>query len=113
MSSATSTTDCDDFFDPDPELELLAHLSDNDAHDDSAASHALRTAPVFTGDALAALGSLSLPQRALYGRLIAQHGPHSASTETIHSPKIYINTNAPFSALVCGVQVVSFHRPGI
>ena len=89
----------DDFYDP--ELDLLG---DDTLEDESTGSlHAFRTAPIFTGDAFAALGSSILPQRALYGRVIAQKATNFPVRITI--PKLYINTNAPFSALVCGVQV--------
>ena len=85
----------------DPELDLLG---DEPLEDESAGSmHAFRTAPIFTGDAFAVLGSSILPQRALYGRVIAQRAPSFPVKLT--TPKLYINTNAPFSALVCGVQV--------
>lgn len=89
----------------DPELELL----DPSLLDDSALSmpdHTLRMAPVLTGDALHLLGTGFIPQRALYGRVISQRGEGFRARPT--NPKIYINTNTPFSALVCGVQV----RPG-
>ena len=90
----------DDFMDP--ELDLLEDTQ-VDADNDSALHHAVKTAPAFTGDAFEILGSQALPQRALYGRLISQHAPELP--EQPSSPKLYINTNAPFSALVCGVQV--------
>jgi hypothetical protein len=69
-----------------------------DTHD-----HAVVTAPVFTGDVLDALGTNSFPQRALYGRVVAQHGAGMA--KRADDSRLFINTNAPFSALVCGVQV--------
>lgn len=84
----------------DPELDLLG---DDIEDDTSAYAHAYKTAPVFTGDALRILGSTVLPQRALYGRVIAQNSPDFPVRPA--TPKLYINTNAPFSALVCGVQV--------
>jgi hypothetical protein len=46
-----------------------------------------------------------VPQRAVYGRVLAQHVPGCAPDVTL--PKLYVNSNAPFSALVCGVQVRS------
>lgn len=86
----------------DPELELL----DPSLLDDSTSSmpdHTLRMAPVLTGDALHLLGTGFIPQRALYGCVISQRGDGFQARPT--NPKIYINTNTPFSALVCGVQV--------
>ena len=95
----------EDFYDP--ELELL---DDDSPEDESTGSaHAFRTAPIFTGDALAALGSGILPQRALYGRVISQKALHFPTHPAV--PKLYINTNAPFSALVCGVQVSNMMYP--
>ncbi|EKM56159.1 uncharacterized protein PHACADRAFT_209647 [Phanerochaete carnosa HHB-10118-sp] len=84
----------------DPELDLLG----DDAQQDASAgpAHAFRTAPVFTGDAAGLLGSDVLPQRALYGRVLSQKAPGFPATPV--SPKLYTNTNAPFSALVCGLQ---------
>lgn len=86
----------------DPELELLGPslLSDNVS---TRPPHTLVSAPVFTGDALHLLGTSAMPQRALYGRVIAQKGTNFEANP--NNNKMYINTNAPFSALVCGVQV--------
>ncbi|EKM56169.1 uncharacterized protein PHACADRAFT_209653 [Phanerochaete carnosa HHB-10118-sp] len=82
----------------DPELDLLG---DDTPEDESTGSmHAFRTAPVFTGDAFASLGSSILPQRALYGRVIAQRATNFPLRLT--TPKLYMNTNAPFSALGSG-----------
>ena len=89
----------------DPELDLLSEEPAPGEHTASASSHALRTAPIFTGDVLDELSHRIFPQRALYGRVIAQHTSSSSQSDEIVSPKLYINTNTPFSALVCGVQV--------
>lgn len=64
---------------------------------------AFETSPMFTGDAFDVLGSEVMPQKALYGRVITQHVPQFPSRTM--SRKLYINTNTPFSAVVCGVQV--------
>ncbi len=93
--------DSSDIFDPEQELLGADGSLENDS--DSAANHSLRTAPVFTGDAFNVLGPNILPQRALYGHLISQHVPNFPGQGK--SRKVYINTNSPFSALVCGVQV--------
>lgn len=70
----------------------------------SATGHNLRTAPVITGDALRLLGTEIFPQRAIYGRVISQHG--SGLLPIIPTDReVLINVNAPFSAVVCGVQV--------
>ena len=85
----------------DPELLLLGTDPLETIPTDS--THAARTAPIVTADAFHILGPSVFPQRALYGRIVAQHATGFATQPT--SPKLYINTNAPFSALVCGVQV--------
>jgi hypothetical protein len=72
--------------------------SQTNSHD-----HAVVTAPILTGDALDILGMAMFPQRALYGRVVSQHG-NGVPTRPENS-RLFINTNAPFSALVCGVQV--------
>ena len=82
-----------------PEYALLG----GDIPEDEAVDHAFSTAPIFTGDALDALASDVLPQRAVYGSVLGQRVdgfPHTPS-----SPILYINTNTPFSGLVCGLQV--------
>ncbi|VDC07734.1 unnamed protein product [Peniophora sp. CBMAI 1063] len=92
----------------DPEDSLLALPSSTTA--DSANTHALRTAPIITSDALIHLGPGVIPQRAVYGRLLSQHAPGFPSQCRADrkakggAGKVYVNTNAPFSALVCGVQ---------
>lgn len=86
-----------------PKLDLL----DNETLENELACsmHAFKTAPVFTEDVLAALGPSVLPQKALYGRVITQAATSFPVTPKV--PKLYINANAPFNALVCGVQVRS------
>ncbi|KZV75963.1 hypothetical protein PENSPDRAFT_680683 [Peniophora sp. CONT] len=92
----------------DPEDALLPLPSSSAA--DEADTHALRTAPIITSDALHHLGPGVIPQRAVYGRLLAQHAPGFPSQSVAErkgkggTGKVYVNTNAPFSALVCGVQ---------
>jgi hypothetical protein len=92
--------------DLEPEDELLS-LSHNHGGA-SGPDHAVRTAPVFTRQALNIVGDRVLPQRALYGSVLAQRAP--GFPENIDSPdaKVYMNTNAPFSGVVCGVQVRPF-----
>lgn len=93
----------------DPEDALLELPSSSAA--DEADTHALRTAPIVTSDALFHLGQGVIPQRAVYGRLVAQHAPGFPTQCRADrkgkggAGKVYVNTNAPFSALVCGVQV--------
>ena len=84
-----------------PELALL--IDDGMQTADGAEWHALRTAPIITGDAFAELGPDLVPQRAVYGQVLSQH----AAGFPLHpqAPQLYINTNAPFSGMLCGVQV--------
>ena len=83
----------------DPERELLStrHALRGES---TGSAHALKTAPIFTGDALQSLGEGTFPQRALYGSILAQ----KVQNFPVHplNDKLYINTNAPFSALEIG-----------
>ncbi|KAI0347429.1 hypothetical protein BDW22DRAFT_528650 [Trametopsis cervina] len=84
----------------DEERDLLGHTvhdyTDSDVHE-------VKTAPIMTRQAfLAAGGPDVFPQRGLLGSIVdsAEDG------DAVHDvdSRVYINTNAPFSALVCGVQ---------
>jgi hypothetical protein len=88
--------------DANPEHSLLGPDAEAPAH---GGEHATKTAPVFTEDVLRALGPDVFPQRGFYGRVVEQRAD-GLPLKPIH-PGMYINTNAPFSALVCGVQVSS------
>lgn len=84
----------------DPELTLLGGEAGDEFDITDESNQALRTAPIIIGDAFDAVGSTIFPQRALYGRILEiSTGIH------VKSPKLYINSNAPFSGIVCGVQV--------
>jgi hypothetical protein len=87
-------------FDLNPEHSLLGL---DMSGDDAAGEHSTKTAPVLTEDALRTLGPSVFPQRASYGRVVEQHVEGMLRKPDL--PGMYINTNAPFSALVCGVQV--------
>ncbi|GJE88802.1 hypothetical protein PsYK624_048890 [Phanerochaete sordida] len=62
-------------------------------------TEAARTAPVFTGDVLNHSSSGTFPQRALYGHVVTPDACDKSPERAV-----YINTNAPFSALICGLQ---------
>ncbi|EIM79532.1 uncharacterized protein STEHIDRAFT_163570 [Stereum hirsutum FP-91666 SS1] len=84
-----------------PEAELLFRYVSSSQHDTDlslAGSHSMRTAPLFTNEALNVIGTTVLPQRAVYGNVL--HSLQEPSPLT----KLYVNTNAPFSAVVCGLQ---------
>jgi len=85
------------------EHELLKHVS-LDSCDRK--DHQLRTAPIFTREAYTAAGAaLNFPQRGLLGSVLEVYdrtGP--VNVNECQDPRLYLNSNAPFSALVCGVQ---------
>ncbi|PCH41312.1 hypothetical protein WOLCODRAFT_151354 [Wolfiporia cocos MD-104 SS10] len=72
----------------------------------SSNDHELRTAPVFTREAyVAAGGAATFPQRGLLGLVLETFDKDGKRPEEeSDDPRLYINSNAPFSALVCGVQ---------
>lgn len=84
---------------PDPELRLLSLDSPHDGFE--APQHERTNAPLFTADVLDSMPT-EFPQRAVLGSVISQHAPgFPLATE---GPQIYINTNTPFSTVICGVQ---------
>lgn len=88
----------------DPEAELLSRGPISARH--VATNHSTRTAPVFTSEALDVLGPAVIPQRAVYGSVLSSHcQSFSVANQSTRPNKIYVNTNAPFSAVVCGLQV--------
>jgi hypothetical protein len=89
-----------------PEHSLLGDGSPGDGFPGDVGHHALKTAPIFTEDVLHAVGPAVFPQRAFYGRVVSQHVDGLPGKTGL--PGVYVNTNAPFSALVCGVQVSTF-----
>ncbi|KAH0840083.1 hypothetical protein J3R83DRAFT_1051 [Lanmaoa asiatica] len=83
------------------ELALL-HDSANDPQGRSK-DHELRTAPIVTRDAYVAAGYHdAITQYGVLGRALHIFNKSQAYSPT--DPRLYINTNAPFSAVVCGVQ---------
>jgi hypothetical protein len=87
-----------------PEDELLS-LDILRSENGCGLDHSVRTAPVFTNDVLDVVGDKVLPQRALFGGILSQEAsPHSVGSRSSNK-KLYINTNSPFSGIVCGVQV--------
>ncbi|KAF8138654.1 hypothetical protein EV363DRAFT_538664 [Boletus edulis] len=83
------------------ELALL-HDGANDTQGRSK-DHELRTAPIVTRDAYVAAGYRdNMTQYGVLGRALQIFNKSQAYSPT--DPRLYINTNAPFSAIVCGVQ---------
>ena len=93
---------------PDPELDLLKSRASVSGVR-SPAKRVPWSAPAFSREVLDILGHSQLPQRVLYGDLISQHATHLLEMphQTNSAPRLYINSNEPFSALVCGLQVRS------
>lgn len=89
----------------DPEDELLGSGASQHREGGAGTDHAVRTGPVFTKAALNIIGEHVLPQRTLYGSVLAQHAPGFPESLDGRDAKLYVNTNAPFSGVVCGVQV--------
>lgn len=82
------------------ELQLL---DDAEPGTTESCDHELKTAPLFTRDARLPAGFR--PHKSQYGLLGSLMGIRDKSrTEVQVDPRVYVNTNAPFSAIVCGVQ---------
>lgn len=65
--------------------------------------HEIRTAPIITRDAYVAAGYREqTSQYGVLGRTISIFNGPTAYTPL--DPRLYVNTNAPFSAVICGVQ---------
>lgn len=86
----------------DPEMSLL-QAEGSLSPDQNAADHSFQTAPILSGDAAEILGPDIVPQLAVYGRILSQLIDGEEQLAIV--PKLYINSNAPFSAVVCGLQV--------
>ncbi|KAG1732028.1 uncharacterized protein EDB91DRAFT_1251964 [Suillus paluster] len=82
----------------------LKHLQSStvDASDLSK-DHELKTAPLITREAYVTAGyKKNSTQYGVMGEVLSIHSKSSAYVPV--DPRLYINTNAPFSAVVCGVQ---------
>ncbi|KZT72717.1 hypothetical protein DAEQUDRAFT_805007, partial [Daedalea quercina L-15889] len=90
--------------DDEDECQLLSHIRKDDHRDSS--DHELRTAPIVTREAfIAAGGHASFPQRGLLGSVVEIYDKSGTRTyDGGGEQRIYLNTNTPFSTLVCGVQ---------
>ncbi|KAJ8457525.1 hypothetical protein ONZ51_g11479 [Trametes cubensis] len=84
-------------------LDELALLCDDCTVDDAIEDHELMTAPLFTREAYLTGGiSETRNQYGVLGSVLSVH--QSTGTRIPDDPRLYVNTNTPFSALVCGVQ---------
>ncbi|KAH7888248.1 hypothetical protein F5I97DRAFT_1926676 [Phlebopus sp. FC_14] len=79
----------------------LEHLKGRKA--DLSKDHEMRTAPLITREAyIAGAFNKRSTQYGVIGETLAIHSKSSAHVPI--DPRLYVNTNAPFSAVVCGVQ---------
>ncbi|PLW21300.1 hypothetical protein PCANC_05035 [Puccinia coronata f. sp. avenae] len=87
----------------DPELELLQlpAITNGIGGSDHTLEHSTRNAVLVTGEA-EQLSPGKFPQRAVIGSIVSQHA--HGFPKTTSNPKLYLNVNTPFSALICGVQ---------
>ncbi|KZT12865.1 uncharacterized protein LAESUDRAFT_808383 [Laetiporus sulphureus 93-53] len=82
--------------------EELALLKDSSTHD-QAEDHEYQTAPVLTQEAFVSAGFTQRPsQYGVLGAILSING--KGSREVPSDPRLYFNTNAPLSAIICGVQ---------
>lgn len=85
----------------DPEMKLFG-VEGSFAPHRNATEYSFRTTPVLSGDAAEILREDRMPQRAVFGRILSQR--IDGEDQPVAIPKLYINTNAPFCAVVCGLQ---------
>lgn len=90
----------------DPELALLESCHENHMGPLSK-THAQLTAPIVTRDALDIYPHDNrvdpFPQRGLLGSVYSVN--RQGLAQNSEDPRLYVNLNAPSSALICGVQV--------
>ncbi|KAG8991919.1 hypothetical protein FRB93_002539 [Tulasnella sp. JGI-2019a] len=82
-------------------LEELLEFDLLDVRMSNELPHEVITAPLMTRDAYQ-LVATGIPQYGVIGSIISVHA-HNA-VEHHSDPRLYLNTNTPFSAIVCGVQ---------
>ncbi|THH12311.1 hypothetical protein EW146_g7741 [Bondarzewia mesenterica] len=88
----------------DNELLLLDNLSFASDSGNDGGNHELKTAPIFTRDAyIEANLDQNIMQYGVLGTVVNIQSPSSAKSVP-SDRRLYLNTNAPFSAVVCGVQ---------
>ena len=84
----------------DDELELLSAMRIMEK--DGSPQHELKTAPLFTRDAFSAAPYL-FPHRGFIASVLRQN--RTGLARLPNDSRLYVNTQTPFSAVVCGVQV--------
>jgi len=93
--------------DPDPELRLLRRGLGVQAPSGDRLHHELQNAPLFTHAALT-YEPQAFQQRGLLGSVLSQQGTGFPAVP--QDERIYVNTSAPYSAVVCGVQVSHMNK---
>ncbi|KIK08362.1 hypothetical protein K443DRAFT_672389 [Laccaria amethystina LaAM-08-1] len=86
----------------DEEWQLLYESDSEDSYTRSIQEHDLITAPLMTREALIRSNQSMRTQYGLLGKVLAIHS--KGHTEVPKDQRLYLSSNAPFSALVCGVQ---------
>ncbi|KAL7415760.1 hypothetical protein BDY24DRAFT_382124 [Mrakia frigida] len=87
-------------------LGMMDLLGDDEDVEGTCGRHETITAPIFSHDALETYSEevqqRDFPQYGLFGRLLETHSRvHAKKPE---SPFLYLNSNTPLSAVICGVQ---------
>jgi hypothetical protein len=90
---------------PDPEDRLMGQPVATDDYEKRMKDHNTITAPIITQDVFRILGDNVYPQKVLYGQVLSQTLHGTTEPEQLQSSKLYVNSNTPFSAVICGVQV--------
>ncbi|KAF5321273.1 hypothetical protein D9619_000751 [Psilocybe cf. subviscida] len=90
------------------ELQLIDEDdASSDENTQTLGDHDLNTAPLFTRDGyLRARQAGRATQYGVFGKIkdIKLDLIYKGESEKVDEPRLYLNTNAPFSAIVCGVQ---------
>ncbi|KAJ3517977.1 hypothetical protein NLJ89_g170 [Agrocybe chaxingu] len=102
--------DEDHMFDSEPSHELEWQLlDDTDSSDseatsqDSISTHDILTAPLMSREAYTYIQrEKRIAQYGVIGKALSVH--HKGQVEIMEDQRLYLNTNTPFSAIVCGVQ---------
>jgi hypothetical protein len=89
---------------PDPEDQLIGQPVATDDNEKRIKDHNTITAPIITQDVFRMLGECVYPQKALYGQVLSQNLYGATEPEQPQFSKVYVNSNTPFSAVICGVQ---------
>lgn len=84
------------------EWQLLDDSDSEDSYIRSIQEHDLITAPLMTREAFVRSNQSLRTQYGLIGKVLAIHS--KGGTEIPEDQRLYLSSNAPFSALVCGVQ---------